>query len=313
MASASYGALEAHEDYVSDNGEGAEYPNKATMDQPGSQEKSKIFFSRTIAVVAVMLVASGLTLMADIWRPTSLKASGIQSTLSMDTSTNSLVVSSVSNDYGVRDLSAMLAYPFLADALLIEPYRETTVALADPYAGCTYAWSFLKTADGTTAASGTSTDGSIILTLTATGEYTFNVVESCDAIDSSRALTVTVWTKYVRREISTLTEADRDEFLDAFHTLWTVSTTQGILLYGPKYKSINFFATLHNDGGGNPVCDEFHGGLGFLNNHMYLSAYLEQSLQLINPRVSLHYLEYTKYFESDAYRSRKFKKNNSLI
>jgi hypothetical protein len=68
---------------------------------------------------------------------------------------------------------------------------------------------------------------------------------------------------------------------------------------------MNYFATLHNDGGANAVCDEFHGGLGFLNNHMFLSAYLEQSLQLVNPRVALHYMEYTKYFETGAFKYRK--------
>ena len=32
--------------------------------------------------------------------------------------------------------------------------------------------------------------------------------------------------------------------------------------------------------------------------------YLEQSLRLVNPRVSLHYMDYSKYFESDAFKSR---------
>ena len=72
--------------------------------------------------------------------------------------------------------------------------------------------------------------------------------------------------------------------------------------YGERFKSLHYFAALHNDGGGNSVCDEFHGGVGFLNNHMYLSAYLEQSMQLVNPKVCLHYIEYTQYFESDGFK-----------
>lgn len=31
--------------------------------------------------------------------------------------------------------------------------------------------------------------------------------------------------------------------------------------------------------------------------------YLEQSLRLVNPRVSLHYMDYSKYFDSSAFTS----------
>jgi hypothetical protein len=58
---------------------------------------------------------------------------------------------------------------------------------------------------------------------------------------------------------------------------------------------------VHNDAGGNPICDEYHGNAGFINNHIFLGAYLEQSLHLVNPRVALHYMEYPKYFSSDAF------------
>ena len=60
---------------------------------------------------------------------------------------------------------------------------------------------------------------------------------------------------------------------------------------------------VHNDGGGNGICDEFHAGIGFINNHLYLGMYLEQSLRLVNPRVSLHYMEYSKYFSSNEFQT----------
>jgi hypothetical protein len=112
--------------------------------------------------------------------------------------------------------------------------------------------------------------------------------------------------KYIRRELSSLNDDDREEFLDAFHTLWTTSTTDGKMKYGDAYKSLFYFASLHNDAGANAQCDEFHGGNGFVNNHLLLSAYLEQSLQLVNPRVALHYMEYTKYFEMSEFKTRKY-------
>jgi hypothetical protein len=94
---------------------------------------------------------------------------------------------------------------------------------------------------------------------------------------------------------------DREEFLDAYRTLWDVSTSEGVTLYGDRYKSLMYLAMVHNDAGANQICDEFHAGSGFLNNHVLLGSYLEQSLRLVNPRVSLHYMEYTKYFTSDDF------------
>jgi hypothetical protein len=85
-----------------------------------------------------------------------------------------------------------------------------------------------------------------------------------------------------------------------------VNTKDGVELYGPDYKSLYYFASIHNDAGGNGVCDEFHGDQGFVNNHLMLGAFLEQSMQLVNPAVCLHYMEYAQYFEGDAFASRKF-------
>jgi hypothetical protein len=128
--------------------------------------------------------------------------------------------------------------------------------------------------------------------------------------------------RYVRRELTTLTDDDREAFLDALVTLWNVrishtalsiafkhfveqvNTVDGKKLYGSKYKSLQYFASIHNDAGANSVCDEFHGGAGFANNHLLIGNYLEQSLQLVDPSVCLHYLDYSKYFEMDAFKTR---------
>ena len=169
-----------------------------------------------------------------------------------------------------------------------------------------------------------------------------------DTTSTSRVLEQNVWVKYVRRELQSLTEGDRNEFLDAFHTLWSVNTRDGVEKYGDRYRSIGeiyqhhfqypfylpshthtllnilsshtfssppfslpyhlstaHFSMVHNDGGGNGICDEFHAGIGFINNHLYLGMYLEQSLRLVNPRVSLHYMEYSKYFESSDFEKHK--------
>jgi hypothetical protein len=46
-------------------------------------------------------------------------------------------------------------------------------------------------------------------------------------ISTMRTLHTSIWVKYVRREISTLTDTDREEFLNALHVLWDVSSKKG--------------------------------------------------------------------------------------
>ena len=215
--------------------------------------------------------------------------------------TSGLSVATVWNEYGEFGANGMLSYPFLSGSFLIEPYKLTTINIQGIVVGCTYSYTItsMGTTDDTNISGTVDTTGVLQVTLTKVGKYMLQVEDSCNAAEP---LSQTVWVKYVRRELSTLTDTDREEFLDAFHTLWEVNTVDGMAKYGERYKSLYYFAALHNDGGGNSVCDEFHGGVGFLNNHMYLSAYLEQSMQLVNPKVCLHYMEYTKYFTSDGFQ-----------
>jgi hypothetical protein len=295
--SLSYGALEAPDEPL------LPYQDNISAEKLNEDKnlRQNVFMRRSLLVVASLVAAVIVVIMADVIQPSLLdskKTTNFEFNKQPFKSTGELTFSSVSNEYGIYDSTVMLPYTFLTDSFLMEPYKESTIVLHDISSECSYDWSFTKVSNNSIASSGTSTDGSIIVTLSSVGEYTFDVSTSCD---SSIGLSMTVWVKYVRRELSSLHEADRESFLDAFHTLWTVSTVDGMALYGDRYKSIHYFAVLHNDGGSNTVCDEFHGGLGFLNNHMYLSAYLEQSLQLVDPGVALHYMEYTKYFSNSTF------------
>lgn len=262
-----------------------------------------------LAIFVTMVIAVSTLVLLTGQKFNSISGRDNYSTSAYDASNAMINVVSVSNEYGELDLSAMLPYEFLTDSFLIEPYKETTITIGGLYNNCNYNWSFIKFGVNSVNASDIiSTDQKLNVTLISPGAYNFTILEKCgEAMNSHRQLNMKVWVKYVRRELSMLNDFDREEFLDAFHVLWNVSTTQGKVLYGDRYKSVKYFATLHNDGGGNAACDEFHGGLGFLNNHMYLSAYLEQSLQLVNPKVALNYLDYSKYFESAAYANRKFR------
>jgi hypothetical protein len=272
-------------------------------DSPNNNRKLQKCDSLTVTISGSVILSILATFLIVI--SNALKSQSRSFILPADLSLNALTISSVSNEYGIWDPTSMLPYSFLQSAYLVEPHKETNIVLVSYATDCSIQWA-LTDSSGVASLSGTSLNGTMTVTIETVGEYSLTATEQCVMTSKSdRYLNAVVWVKYVRRELSSLNDQDREDFLDAFHTLWTVSTTAGMTLYGDRYKSMNYFATLHNDGGANAVCDEFHGGLGFLNNHMYLSAYLEQSLQLVNPRVALHYMEYTKYFETDAFKYRK--------
>ena len=297
MATSSYGALEASE--------GGAFEKEAdAVHQTVTNEKRTTVLSRIVSTISVVMLTVVLMIATKLLRN---EQNTIRTQSFKSSGRNDLSVEFVSNEYGKLDLGNMLPYSFLVGAVLLEPYRATIIAIEDPLDGCSYDWTITELSSDVISASGNSLDGTILATLQTVGEYRLSAKESCGAAsDSKRSLNVKVWLKYVRRELSSLNDEDREEFLDAFHSLWTTSTTDGKALYGDRYKSLNYFATLHNDAGGNSVCDQFHGGYGFLSNHMYLSAYLEQSLQLINPKMALHYMEYSQYFESDKFQARKY-------
>lgn len=273
--------------------------HRRNQDICNMHNKDYTIFPFIMLILISILGGASIVVMADIYKVHSSSSSDSPT----DVTTTNLTAYSITNNYGEWDRSSMLPYGFLSDAILIEPHKNTTITFEQIQTGCLYNWSLMRKSNDDLV-NGSSTDGSILINVAAVGEYDFFVMESCGNV-MERQLRATVWVKYVRREISTLTDSDREAFLNAFHKLWVVSTTMGQLLYGDRYKSVNYFATLHNDGGGNSVCDEFHGGLGFLNNHMFLSAYLEQSLQMVDPAVALHYMDYTKYFESAEFENRK--------
>lgn len=227
------------------------------------------------------------------------KASG-----SIARSDNSLSIT-VSNEYGAAT-SDKYPYPFLADSLFAETYKQNLFSINGGKDECSYVYDI--TSESSSESSGVTTvnDG-FYFHPKSTGSYSLSLQEICDGA-ITQTLSQNVWSKYVRREISSLTEDDREEFLDAFATLWKVSTVEGRQLYGDAYKGLYHFALIHNDAGASVACDEFHGDAGFLSNHVMLGAYLEQSLRLVNPKTSLHYLEYSTYFSGDNFDSRKFLK-----
>ena len=117
------------------------------------------------------------------------------------------------NFYHVRDGKPGLDYPFLKDVKLIEPHRETTLSISSPRDGHDYLWKVrgVEAEDLRATARGAEA----VVVLTELEENTITVTEVDAAGAAVRQLEETVMVKYVRREIRTLTDDEREELFDA--------------------------------------------------------------------------------------------------
>ena len=128
------------------------------------------------------------------------------------------------NFYHVRDGKPGQDYPWLKDIKLIEPHRETTLAVEHPRPGYYYKWEVRNGGeDDEVHASASGTEAIVILTKLEKNMVTILELDSDGAV--VRRLDEPVMVKYVRREIRTLTDVEREELLDAVSEL--VMTQEG--------------------------------------------------------------------------------------
>jgi len=189
-------------------------------------------------------------------------------------------------------------YPWAA-GLIVEPFMLTTLRVSSPIDAETvwYSWGFQgETASGT----------EFQVTLQKTGTYPI-ILRELDVNGATlRELRSSLVCKYVRREIKTLTDEDREAFFDGLEVMVTIPQIEGTSKYGPHFKNAEYFTHMHNVLGGSRDCDHLHHGRGFLTNHMSLNMQFEQSLQMVNPALVVPYWDYTvesaeikKYHDGD--------------
>ena len=161
--------------------------------------------------------------------------------------------------------------------LVAEPHRETTLALSSED---TLAW----LVDGSVPNRGTRAGGREALhVFSMPGEASVVSVTARRLGRTSTAYEFTVYCKYVRRELRSLSSKDREDFLAAMRVLWDTETSAGKAWYGDAYRGIEYFAQKHLRGAAAPVCDHWHDGAGVATHHSAFSLEFEQSLQAVNP------------------------------
>mmetsp|Transcript_34736 Transcript_34736/g.43830 ORF Transcript_34736/g.43830 Transcript_34736/m.43830 type:complete len:594 (-) Transcript_34736:426-2207(-) len=169
-----------------------------------------------------------------------------------------------------------------------EPYRETTfeAKFSTPFDtdGITFFWEI----DGELLE---SNERVVTYTFRKTGpvELKLTAAEGISRSDYSAIVVV----KYVRREIRSLTNSDREKLLDAMEIIYRIGEEEGHSLYGPDFRNIDSFSKEHLNGAGRKECDHWHDDAGIMTHHVGFTLEFEQSLQLIDPSLCLPYWEYT--------------------
>lgn len=124
----------------------------------------------------------------------------------------------VTNFYHERDGKPGPQIPWLKDKKLAEPYMDTTLRVMNPREGYTYEWTI--SAHGESNGILVSTSGPEVKVLfTRLDENSVTLEEKDSEGSSTRTLTEPVIVKYVRREVRTLTDDDREELFDAVSIL----------------------------------------------------------------------------------------------
>jgi hypothetical protein len=189
-----------------------------------------------------------------------------------------------SNEYGVFSAP----YPYLMNGeMLVEPYKATTVAASftDGTDADTYSYSW-------TIGSDVYSGSSITATMTTPGTYSVSV-DVTDDSSNTCTFTTTAYVKYVKRELRSLTEADRNKALDASYTLWKYSAEEGQALYGDAYTPLQTFVEEHALASNDILCDQYHEGTGFLTHHLAMGLSFEASVRSVDPSVTIPYWDFS--------------------
>lgn len=263
----------------------------------------------TLAIAAITFTLIALIGMVSWTTPISTQTQSPSTTIDEVLVPKTLI--KVSNEYGEITYKKY-PYPFLKRDLFAEVYKKNTLTFASnldlpngvDQSDCQF--SHIIESHGQTDSiiiqEGEFLSGETFFQPTLSGKYSLSISAVCTTT-SWTFPTMTIYSKYVRRNILELTEEDKEIFLNAYITLWKVSTSDGKKLYGDGYRSMNYFTMVHNDGSTSGVYDQFHGDIGFFPNHMWLSAYVEQSLQAVDPRTCLPVYFYPNDFASESFLS----------
>lgn len=130
---------------------------------------------------------------------------------------------------------------------------------------------------------------SFVHTFNELGKHMVTVTDTVSGLSTS----ATVHIKYVRKEMRSVDEDDREALFKAWKVLIEMNDTDGVAKYGNNFMSHGRLSTEHNNLAGDRICDHLHDGMGFVPGHLSLTRLLEASLQSVDSTIALPYWEYT--------------------
>lgn len=185
--------------------------------------------------------------------------------------------------------------------MIVEPYRITTLSALGGSNSSSYDWIITSKNN-----SGQEYGNPIHFQFKEIGEQVVTVSEfPSDQNLEPRSMSTVVVCKYVRRELRSLTDRDREACLSAIMTLQRVSTQVGQMIYGETYYSKDYFNRIHQFYGGGFDCDHWHQGAGFVTSHMAFNLMYERALQSVNPIIAIPYWDFTlesTFYEAENWR-----------
>jgi len=169
---------------------------------------------------------------------------------------------------------------------LAEPHREATLSIREAFSeGDSEPDRYVWEIDGEEKKAGST----ISHTFTSLGTTPIKITDT----ETDISFSTQVMVKYVRREIRTLTDEDRNDVLDALETIYRLPTEEGMVIFGDDYRGMDYFLKEHLIGAGQKDCDHWHDDAGIMTHHIAYTMEVEQSMQLVNPRVAMPYWDYT--------------------
>lgn len=257
-----------------------------------SYKKPLIFGLMSFVCVAAAMLALLTTKEAEVSHTLAQKTAQKQNVIQED------FVSSVTAEYTLTASNPTYGEPtkileFLPWSVLVEPHQDQTLTMSS------------LTIDGVDVTSEIGSTYSVAFTIddvryqgspATVFVETVGVLNATVAVSKNNVLvsltTVPIAVKYIRREIRSLTESDRNKWINAMKLLYTTSLDDGKALYGDDFYNAEWFSYQHLNGAGRNDCDHWHDGAAVATIHLSFTLICERALQSIDPSISMPYWEY---------------------
>eukprot|EP00615_Pteridomonas_danica_P010380 CAMPEP_0114352316 /NCGR_PEP_ID=MMETSP0101-20121206/17848_1 /TAXON_ID=38822 ORGANISM="Pteridomonas danica, Strain PT" /NCGR_SAMPLE_ID=MMETSP0101 /ASSEMBLY_ACC=CAM_ASM_000211 /LENGTH=642 /DNA_ID=CAMNT_0001492643 /DNA_START=20 /DNA_END=1948 /DNA_ORIENTATION=- len=202
----------------------------------------------------------------------------------------------ITNEYPEVASKSAYGWKHIAEPYKTSTLTASTLSTSSDVSDFTFTWAIEHTdSEGVTTVDSTQTGvglSAINYEFTLAGQ---SYVVTCTAVSTSQTISFTesVMSKYVRREIRQLTKADREKFLSGTEIFHRTDADEGRKTYGAKFTNyketvVKHLARMTLDG-----CTPYHGYNTFLTAHESFVLEFEQSLQSIDPSISMTFWDFT--------------------